>query len=139
MASVSSPSSTPPPSPPSSPNCSKCGANDDALSKYITRSSNRNGNAGRPYTKCVPCDRFITFNDDRGNHANNIECYCGTPSRLQVAGKAKGRGLHYVCSSGACRFYDIRAKADVEGREQVAEQATVTEDLLKLMVELKIV
>jgi hypothetical protein len=75
--------------------------------ELITRTSNRNGNANRPYLKCSPCDKFVTFLDERGNHPVNRKCECHRPSRLQVASFYKGRKLHFVCSTGNCAFYEV--------------------------------
>lgn len=113
--------------------CRRCGSSD--LSYFTTRRSNRNGNAGRPYYKCMPCDKFITFIDNRGIHFHNPECGCGHSSRLQVAGRFApklARGLHYVCATGSCDFF--QSAADRSGRNY-----DVTEDLLPMLVGLSII
>ncbi|SMQ44940.1 unnamed protein product [Zymoseptoria tritici ST99CH_3D1] len=108
------------PAGPAEPNCSRCGAHNDDLTRLITKTSNRNGNAGRPYLKCLPCERFVTFDDRRGTSANHQPCDCEKPSRLQLAGKAKGRKLHFVCATGTCGFYT--AKVNGEGDVVVIEE-----------------
>jgi DNA-directed RNA polymerase subunit M/transcription elongation factor TFIIS len=75
---------------------------------FVTRRSNRNGNAKRPYYKCIPCNKFVSFDDDRGILTQNPPCDCSVQSRMQVAGKfaATARGLHFVCAKGKCGFYE---------------------------------
>ncbi|KAK1984585.1 hypothetical protein LZ30DRAFT_711011 [Colletotrichum cereale] len=96
------------------PDCRECGG---PTTLRITRSSNRRGNAGRPYYICVPCrGRFCSFGDNRGCHPDNPPCDCGRPSRLQVAGRDRnppGR-IHYVCQRGGCDFYRFRADVKVD-------------------------
>ncbi|KAI0412234.1 hypothetical protein F5X98DRAFT_379980 [Xylaria grammica] len=91
-------------SPPTQPpRCHRCGRTSERL---VTRSSNRNGNAGRPYYKCLHCNKFLVFGDYRGNDSTNPKCYCGCSSKLQVTGRSNsvpGR-LHYVCRLGLCDF-----------------------------------
>jgi hypothetical protein len=96
----SSPSATP-------PNCRSC---NQLTTLFITRVSNRKGNARRPYYKCSHCAQFQRFNDQRGNSLNNPPCHCNVPSKMQVSGPDKivSRGLHYVCQPGACDYYEIR-------------------------------
>ncbi|KAK2793804.1 hypothetical protein FQN51_001022 [Onygenales sp. PD_10] len=92
------------PGPDGVPQCCLCG---ELSTQYRTRSSNRNGNAGRYYYKCTPCGKFLGFNDRRGNLPENPECECGVPSKQQRAGadsKVPG-GLHYVCRKARCDFY----------------------------------
>ena len=116
------------------PHCPECDAHTAQLTTFTTRTSNRNGNAGRKYLKCVPCKRFVAFLDDRGVHASNPTCFCNRPSRLQIAGagKIKPRGLHYVCVRGGCDFYE--AATDDQG-----EQYSATERLAEIMIQLKII
>ncbi len=75
--------------------------------RKITNQSNPNGNAGRPYDKCVPCHKFLGFADYRGNDPDNPLCDCGASSRRQMVGLQKRvpRGVHFVCSLGTCNFY----------------------------------
>ncbi|GAW25178.1 hypothetical protein SAMD00023353_0203280 [Rosellinia necatrix] len=92
----------PPPEEP--PSCYRCGGVSELS---VTRSSNRNGNAGRPFYKCRSCGKFLVFNDNRGNDPTNPECNCGSSSKRQVSGRSKtvaGR-LHYVCRLGTCDFF----------------------------------
>ncbi|KAI3343192.1 hypothetical protein F4824DRAFT_133940 [Ustulina deusta] len=92
-------------SPPTQPPlCIRCGR---AGERLVTRRSNRNGNAGRPYYKCLHCGKFLVFDDVRGNDLMNPECHCGHTSKRQVTGRSKpaaGR-LHYVCRLGTCDFF----------------------------------
>ncbi|KAI0528186.1 hypothetical protein F5B22DRAFT_584048, partial [Xylaria bambusicola] len=94
-------------SPPTQPPvCIRCG---QVSERFITGSPNRNGNAGRPYYKCLHCDKFLVFDDSRGNDSMNPECHCGYSSKCQVTGgsnRAAGR-LHYVCRLGRCDFFCV--------------------------------
>ncbi|KAK2037077.1 hypothetical protein LZ31DRAFT_426802, partial [Colletotrichum somersetense] len=86
------------------PLCRSCRA---PTTRHVTRSSNRKGNAGRPYYKCLPCNKFHCFADSRGCDPRNPNCSCGQPSRMQVAGRERNPpgGLHFVCQNGGCDFY----------------------------------
>jgi hypothetical protein len=88
--------------PTENPHCKKCGY----LTDYkITRQSNRNGNAGRPYFKCDNCGNFHSFADTQGISQQNPYCPCGEPSRLERAGWEKGNIPFFVCATGTCAFY----------------------------------
>lgn len=92
-------------SPPNSPpTCNRC---DRLSSRLTTRTTNRKGNAGRPYYKCLPCNKFLCFIDDRGNDPNNPPCYCEESSKTYMAGSEKRvpRGLFFSCRQGACDFH----------------------------------
>jgi hypothetical protein len=93
----------PAPPPEGPPTCFLCNG---PSSEYTTRRSNRNGNAGRPYYKCDPCEKFLTFADDRGNDPLNPLCHCQVSSRRQVSCREKGGKIHYVCRLGRCDFYE---------------------------------
>ncbi|KAI0116358.1 hypothetical protein GGR51DRAFT_315064 [Nemania sp. FL0031] len=82
---------------------------DQVGTRFITRSSNPNGNAGRPYYKCLYCGKFLVFDDWRGNTATNPECHCGHSSKRQVTGRYKRAAgqWHFVCRLGACNFYSL--------------------------------
>lgn len=77
---------------------------------------NPNGNANRPYYRCEPCGRFLTFCDGRGLGPANPECWCGQASRRQVTrhDHAVSRAIHFVCQSGRCSYYE--ARIDQDGR-----------------------
>lgn len=92
----------------SCPTCSLCGGEPK---HFITRRSNRNADAKRPYYKCMPCKKFVTFADGRGINVSYPTCDCDAPCRLQLAGKSAATpcGLHYVCANGKCEFFE-RAK-----------------------------
>jgi len=113
------------------PICPKC---HQRTTHDITRASNRTGNAGRPYYKCLPCDKFQCFDDDRGNDPRNPRCLCQVASRQQVAGPGKPipRGLHYVCRSGKCNFYTVR-------RDEHEQQITVSEDVVEMLAKLNVI
>lgn len=117
----------PPPEEP--PACCHCGGQSK---KFITRSTNRNGNAGRPYYKCTCCSKFLAFADDRGNDPNNPRCDCGVSSKRQLASREKGRKIHYVCRLGKCNFYDVQLSAidgsvaTVEGDELASALAMLS-------------
>ncbi|KAL8407729.1 hypothetical protein RB594_006534 [Gaeumannomyces avenae] len=118
---------------PSAPACVNCR---QRTKRFITRASNRNGNAGRPYYKCVPCRKFACFDDERGNDDRNPPCdECGYPSKRQAAGrdtKVPG-GIHYVCSQGTCDFYKPHLNKEGE------QLAVVDAELLRLFISLKLV
>ncbi|KAK6865963.1 hypothetical protein PG990_004593 [Apiospora arundinis] len=97
--------------------------------QLVTRSSNRKHNGGRPYHKCVPCNKFLGFADDRGNDPRNPACPCGHSSRTQRAGSGQ---LHYVCRMNACDFY--QPFRDASG----AQVSVVGEDLVEQMAGLRI-
>jgi hypothetical protein len=94
------------PPPTEAPACFHCSQESTLLQ---TRYSNRKGNAGRPFYKCVACDQFLCFADWRGNDPNNPLCHCGQSSKRQVAGYDRQipRGVHYVCRLGSCDFYAV--------------------------------
>lgn len=113
------------------PVCLKC----QRPVKYCTTNkTNLNGNASRPYFKCIPCDKFHSWADERGNNPKNPLCYCNKPSRGQVSGsKARSSGaLHYVCSLGTCDFY--QAAKNLKG-----VQIILGEELKNKLIELKLV
>lgn len=113
------------------PNCRACHRR---TVRRVTRVSNRTGNANRPYYKCIPCDKFQCFDDDRGKSPDHPLCSCNIPSRQQVAGPDKfiPRGLHYVCSSGACDFYGVQ-------RDAQQQQITLDENLVDTLARLNII
>ncbi|KAK5637088.1 hypothetical protein RRF57_012800 [Xylaria bambusicola] len=118
---------SPPTQPPYCPCCSR------VSKRLITRSSNRNGNAGRPYSKCLHCDKFLVFDDYRGNDSTNPECHCGYSSKRQVSGRSKpvaGR-LHYVCRLGMCDFFS--PGKDAKGIDVIIDM-DLTEDLSRLSI-----
>lgn len=94
------------PEPVKAPDCIQCGV---PTNLRYTRTSNRKGNAGRPYYKCVPCNKFHCFADKRGNDPTNPPCHCGKSSKRQISGpeKSVARQVHYVCRIGGCDFYDV--------------------------------
>lgn len=104
----------------------------DSLLRLTTRTSNRNGNAGRPYLKCSDCRMFVTFTDARGDHAVNRMCHCQRPSRLQVSSLQKGRKLHYVCSTGQCDFYRLAINKE-------SKLVILPEDLVEDLADLKLI
>ena len=97
----------------------------------LTRSSNRNGNAGRPYYKCDPCNKFLVFADDRGNDPANPECDCGISSKKQISSRDKGRKIHFVCRMGGCDFY---APKVVRDGETVAAEGGLVAELAALKI-----
>ncbi|KLU89499.1 hypothetical protein MAPG_08470 [Magnaporthiopsis poae ATCC 64411] len=115
------------------PRCAYCSK---ITERFTTRSSNRKGNAGRPYYKCVPCDNFAVFDDERGNDSRNPPCKgCGHPSKRQVAGhntRVPG-GIHYVCSRGTCNFY--RRHLNKDG----VQLAVLDPEVLSKLANLKLV
>ncbi|KAF2498794.1 hypothetical protein BU16DRAFT_443877, partial [Lophium mytilinum] len=82
--------------------------------RFVTRRSNRKGNTGRPYFKCLSCDRFLCFADRRGNDPSNPLCFCGASIKRQISGPEKdvARGVHFVCRLGECAFYRICVDAN---------------------------
>ncbi|QQK46043.1 hypothetical protein Pdw03_0941 [Penicillium digitatum] len=98
------------------PRCPEC--YEDGMRQKV-RESNRNGNAGRPYYKCYPCNRFICFADQRGISPTNPLCHCGEYSRRQISGTSNEvpYGIHYVCARGWCRFYEEEVNQDGTQRQ----------------------
>ncbi|KAG8666665.1 hypothetical protein FPOAC1_011475 [Fusarium poae] len=98
------------------PPCFQCNS---PSRRYVTRSSNLNGNASRPYYKCIKCPKFLCFADQRGNVTNNPPCQCGKSSKFQVAGWTNRQpgGLHLVCRMGACGYYS--SVVDQNGEQKV--------------------
>ncbi|CAI6334243.1 unnamed protein product [Periconia digitata] len=88
------------------PNCIKCGR---PTSLETTKESNRNGNARRPYYKCLSCKKFHCFVDLRGNDTTNPLCHCKVSSKRQLSGVGKHlqRTVHYVCRLGTCNYYHV--------------------------------
>lgn len=119
------------PPPATTPDCRIC---HQPASRTLTKTSNRKGNAGRPFYKCFPCDRFICFDDTRGNDSRNPLCHCQISSKMQVSGPEKeiSRGLHYVCRVGACDYYEAC-------RDTHQRQITLNEDLVDVLSRLKII
>ncbi|KAI6086319.1 hypothetical protein F4821DRAFT_238500 [Hypoxylon rubiginosum] len=92
-------------------NCRCCGL---PGSLFTAVSWNPNGNADRPYYKCVPCNQFIAFIDTRGNDPANPHCDCERPSKRQISGKDSKtpRKVFYVCTMGQCDFYNEERDED---------------------------
>ncbi|KAI0432795.1 hypothetical protein F5Y09DRAFT_300924 [Xylaria sp. FL1042] len=106
------------PHPQQPPQCAECG---HITTLHITGSSNRNGNAGRPYYKCLSCGKFCVFNDLRGNDPTNPCCYCGYSSKRQITGRSKrvaGR-VHYVCRLGECDYFS--SGSDEKGKDIIID------------------
>lgn len=149
VAVASAPSPQPPTPPPSGtgspsrppltpvrlPRCSCCGAKYKDLERFVTKSSNRNSNSGRPYLKCTPCNKFVTWLDDRGIDDECPTCSCNFLCRRQVAGKygkINPRALHFVCSMGTCDYYRVCRYDD--GEEQVT-----TDELVDLLAKMNVI
>ncbi|KAH7412826.1 hypothetical protein BKA64DRAFT_659649 [Cadophora sp. MPI-SDFR-AT-0126] len=111
------------------PNCHSCG---EACTRLVTRVSNRNGNGGRPYYKCIRCDKFSCFDDSRGEDENNPVCDCGKASRRQLSSREKGRRIFYVCKTGSCQFFQFHKRQD-------GSNWSVGEDLAEALAELRVV
>jgi hypothetical protein len=97
----------------SGPLCLRCKS---STALYYVNPWNPNGNAGRPYYKCIntTCGKFATFADLRGIHnplsfGQNVFCRCPSYNlpRLQVAGQGKRNpgALHWVCATGRCNTF----------------------------------
>lgn len=113
------------------PICKSCAKKSSLL---IVGPRNQNGNAGRPYYKCKPCDNFITFADDRGTKLDGPLCDCREPSRLQLNGRDRtpAFGLHCVCKYGACDFY--RAIVGKDGKQLCVSNGAARAMLIKRMI-----
>jgi len=69
---------------------------------------NPNGNANRPYYRCLPCFAFTTWGDLRGVRSDNQLCDCGKPSREYFTGMncRRGAGLVYWrFARTRCQFF----------------------------------
>lgn len=97
--------------------------------RYVTRKSNRKGNARRPYYKCDPCNKFLVFADERGNEPRNPTCDCGLSSKRQLTGPVSSvsRKMHFVCREGACDYW------------KGAEREELDNDIVEQLVNLRIV
>lgn len=88
-------------------------------SSNIVGPYNHNGNAGRPYYKCVQCanksrqgtgnrdEGWITWDDDIGVHNENPRCHCKMASRQDRAGtytNMAGWGF-WTCATGRCDYF----------------------------------
>jgi len=113
------------------PDCHRCRK---PSTMWYTRYSNRKGNAGRPYYKCLPCGKFLVFADERGNDPTNALCFCGETSKRQVSGpdKRKPRQIHYVCRVGGCDFYKVHLTAK-------GEAIRLSKDLVREFTKLRII
>lgn len=117
------------------PRCFGCGTKYQNLTRFIVKPDNPNGNALRPYVKCIDCNKFVTWLDKRGIDDTCPACCCKKLCRRQVAGKygnKSPRALHYVCSLGICNYYEVCQ--DEDGDEQVA-----TDELMGLLARLNII
>ncbi|KAI5299901.1 hypothetical protein KEM55_001070, partial [Ascosphaera atra] len=79
----------------SPPICWECGSR---AKRGITRSTNENGNAGRPFDTCSNKwghddgkSKFLAFADDIGNARCHPCCHCEMPGKLVVKNEEKGR------------------------------------------------
>lgn len=54
------------------------------------------------------------------------------PSRIQVASKHKGRGLHFVCSTRVYKFYE-------EAKDEAGKMSLVDEQMVKQLASLKLI
>ncbi|KAH8822102.1 hypothetical protein F5884DRAFT_746377 [Xylogone sp. PMI_703] len=84
------------------PNCILC---QRPTTREVTKIWNRNGHGGRPYFRCGHCDKFHSFADNQGISKQNPLCQCDQHSRLELAGRWKGRSPYFTCATGACNFY----------------------------------
>lgn len=95
----------------SHPCCQRCGRT-SSLRRLITKPSNRNGNAGRPYYICTRCNGkskrgWVSWDDEHGIRDGNPVCYCGALSRQDREAKNRERnGLGFwTCATGSCDYY----------------------------------
>ncbi|KAI1274931.1 hypothetical protein F5Y07DRAFT_409660 [Xylaria sp. FL0933] len=119
------------PYPEKAPQCQRCG---QVTTLHITGSSNRNGNAGRPYYKCSSCIKFCVFKDLRGNDPTNPKYHCGHSSKRQISGRSKqvaGR-VHYVCRLGTCDYFS-------PGRDEEGADIIVNEEISNALSRLYII
>lgn len=127
--------------------CHLCGG---PSTRLVTRYSNRTYYGGRPYFKCLPCNKFLAFADERGINSSNPRCYCdcgrgrqgqqGQLSRLQMNGQAHPRlprGLHFVCATGRCGFYKEVLVDDEQRQNQ--RQLAMPEQLVESFARLGII
>lgn len=137
--STSSPGPTPPPGPPpaptgriptfprpTAPQCRRCGW----IPKYrdTVRPNNPNGNAGRPYYRCVRCKTnstpdvlktsrdvsgWICWDDYIGIEEGNRACECGLACRQGKGGVNSDYpgGGFWTCAVGRCGFLSYRLDA----------------------------
>lgn len=94
---------------------------------------NRNGNFGRPYYFCDPCEVtggwvWITWDDWRGIYADNPECDCGLVSRRDRAGaKSASKGSEFLkCAIGKCGYWE-----SVEIEDRILEDDRTTQGTVR--------
>lgn len=88
--------------------CLQCDRHYNRLTRHVVSEDNRNNNAGRPYLKCTPCNKFCTWLDLIGVSEDCPDCQCGYRSRLQPTSQSNAvhpERSHYVCALGACDFF----------------------------------
>lgn len=124
---TASPPAASPSSEQSAPRCRRCG---DPCVRRITRTTNRNGNAGRPFYKCIPCDKFSCFADPVGDSEKNPLCDCGLNSKRDLSSREKGRKIFFTCKSGQCDFFEFHKRED-------GTDWQVDEDIAKALKDLK--
>ncbi|KAF5536070.1 hypothetical protein FMEXI_10507 [Fusarium mexicanum] len=79
------------PAPSRPPVCFVC----NSLSRrLVTRSSNRNGNAGRPYHKCTSCQKFLSFADFRRYLLHGLQLEVTQPDAKAMRAACRARGRH---------------------------------------------
>ena len=131
--------------PPTPPNCPSCL---QITTLFTVHYKNRNGNAGRPYYKCLPCQKFCCFADARGLDPANPICHCGRPSRRGKTTMAKGGKTFYTCSQAKCDFYDEEIDEGSENvgllgkwcdTEEGSENVPASEDLTMMMAGMEII
>lgn len=85
-------------------------------------------------TNVFPCDKFVRFNDTRGNDSRNPLYHCQVSSKIQVSGPDKrvARGLHYVYRLGGCDYSEAR-------RDTQRRQITLDADLVGILVRMQII
>ncbi|KAI1661986.1 hypothetical protein F4813DRAFT_384701 [Daldinia decipiens] len=114
------------------PLCRRC--NKRATSKD-TKKDNPNGNAGRQYYECLPCNNYLGFADARGNDRANSDCKCEPPisrKRLLVGHwdesnkNSRAGQVFYVCRHGKSGFHKFHETTEkefvvIDGEELIAE------------------
>ncbi|KAL2783028.1 hypothetical protein BJX66DRAFT_345318 [Aspergillus keveii] len=87
------------------PDCLRCGR---PTKGRIVQRGDLNGNGGRPYYFCEPCNKLSCFADMEDIEQENPDCDCGMTTRRQTSGlDTDPPGLmYYRCLIGGCDFFD---------------------------------
>lgn len=105
------------------PRCKYC---QKPTTRKDTKCWNQNGNAGRPYFFCEPCQKIKSWADKQGIYAESPLCFCDSPksSRLDYSSREKGNKPFLSCATGQCNFFTKQVPTEVLAKANpIAEMA----------------